>query len=66
MSATVRVVDLSFPVSLSWPESYWYEPESFDQVAAQEAIRTARAQSLPDRITDVSTVGRMATLWRTR
>lgn len=66
MSATARLIDLSFTVSLSWPESYWYEPASFDQVAAKEAIRSARAQRLPDRITDASTVGRMATLWRTR
>jgi hypothetical protein len=64
--ATPRVVDLSFPVSLSWPERHWYEPQTFDQVAAQEAVRSARVQKLPDRIENPSAVGRLAVLWRKR
>jgi hypothetical protein len=64
--ATPRVVDLTFRASLSWPETHWYEPESFEDVAAQDAIRSARSQGLPDLIEDSSAVGRLAVLLRKR
>jgi hypothetical protein len=66
MSATARTVDLSFGVSLAWPTERWYEPQTFDQVAAQDAISGARAQGLADRIEDPSAVRQLASLLRTR
>jgi len=62
--ATPWVLDFSFPVQLSWPEEHWYTPQTFEEMAQQEAVRSARAQGLPDRIEDPTTVSRLATLWR--
>lgn len=64
--ATPRHVDLSFKASLSWPEKHWYRPETFEQVAAQDAVRSARAQRLPDRIAAPAAIRQLASLLRTR
>lgn len=64
MAATPQRFDFRFPASLAWPCEHWYEPETFEEIAAQEAIRSARAQGLPDRITDDHTAGKLATLFR--
>jgi len=64
MTATPAIVDFSWEASLSWPDSEQYEPETSDQVAEQEAIRSARAQGLPDRIQDPAVIGRLATMLR--
>ncbi|MEH1098220.1 hypothetical protein [Micromonospora sp. CPCC 205561] len=60
--ATRRKIDFSFNGSLSWPESEWYTPETFGQVAAQDAIKRARKQGLPDRIEDRPTLDKIAAL----
>jgi hypothetical protein len=64
--ATPRPLNFSFRASLAWPMSEWYRPETFHQVAAQEAVRRARTQKLPDRIADPSVIGRLAVFWRKR
>lgn len=47
---------------LDQPSDRWPRPATFTEVAAQEAIRSARAQGLPDRISDPATVRRLAAL----
>ncbi|MBM0258957.1 hypothetical protein [Micromonospora sp. 4G55] len=64
--ATKRKIDFSFNGSLSWPEGEWYAPETGREQAAQDAIRGARKQGLPDRIEDPATVDNLAVLVRKR
>ena len=63
MSARTAVIDFRFPASLAWPAEHWYEPESAREVAQQEAIRSARAQGLSDRVTDPVVLGQVAGLY---
>lgn len=47
---------------LDQPCDQWPPAATFAEVAQQEAIRSARAQGLPDRISDQATVSRLAAL----
>ncbi|MEU2661194.1 hypothetical protein [Micromonospora sp. NPDC007220] len=60
--ATRRKIDFSFNGSLSWPEPEWYVPETWQEQAAQDAIKRARKQGLPDRIEDRPTLDKIAAL----
>lgn len=65
MTATNRKLDFrSRTIATCWPEAEWPAPESFEEVAAQEAVRSARAQGLPVVIQDPATVRDLAVLWK--
>lgn len=60
--ATKRKIDFSFNGSLSWPAEHWYPAETWQEQAAQDAIKRARKQGLPDRIEDRPTLDKIAAL----
>lgn len=66
MTGTPKYINFSFEASLSWPNSEQYEPTTFDETAAQDAIRGAREQGLPDRVSDPVAVHKLRSLLRRR
>ncbi|MFD6771257.1 hypothetical protein ACFWC6_34155 [Micromonospora chalcea] len=67
MSATRRLLDFRpRTVATCWPESEWPPAETFEEVAAQDAVRSAVKQGLPTVIQDSATVRSLAVLWRKR
>lgn len=67
MTASRRRMDFRpRTVATCWPEAEWPTPETFEEVAAQAAVRSAREQGLSPVIQDLSIVGNLATLWRKR
>ncbi|KIR64729.1 hypothetical protein [Micromonospora haikouensis] len=63
MTATRRKLDFRpRTVVTCWPEAEWYTPETFEEVAAQDAVRSAVKQGLPPVIQDRSTLDKIAAL----
>ncbi|MFJ6198856.1 hypothetical protein [Micromonospora sp. NPDC092111] len=67
MTATKRRLDFRpRTVATCWPEGEWPTPEPFEEVAAQDAVRSAVKQGLPSVIQDPAFVDQQAVLWRKR
>jgi hypothetical protein len=62
--ATVREVDLSFPVMLEGPEKVWPRPTDAREVTQADMVRKRRRQGLGSRITDSAVLGRVVALVR--
>lgn len=61
MTAQRRRVDFRLSAMMRWPAEH---RPSFEELAAEDAVLSRRAQGLPDRVTDPSLVSRLATLFR--
>ncbi|MEV0811232.1 hypothetical protein [Micromonospora sp. NPDC050200] len=67
MSATRRKLDFRpRTVATCWPESEWPPAETFEEVAAQDAVRSAVKQGLPPVIQDPAIVRDLVILCRKR
>ncbi|WP_326561401.1 hypothetical protein [Micromonospora sp. NBC_01796] len=62
--ATKRPVDFRHDAILHAPEREWYRPKNAREVAVQHAVRSARAQGLPDKVQDQSLISRAAALFQ--